>query len=145
VILYLDASALVKRYIDEPGSAEITALLANASHIGTANISRAEMTAALAKAMRMRVPTSLQASAARELFLDDWSAFIRIQITDFVVARACDYAWEHGLRGYDAVQLAAATVWAEALGDLVTFATFDRLLWQAARDVGLAVYPLDLL
>ena len=146
MILYLDASALVKRYVAEPGSEEVTSLIDDAMYIGTANISQAEVGAALAKAVRVRVRVLAleSASNSRRLFLRDWPSRIRIQITDSVIARAGKFAWEHGLRGYDAVQLAAATVWADALGERVTFAAFDRQLWRAAEQVGLTAYPSDL-
>ena len=52
MILYLDASALVKRYVAEPGSAEVSEAISRAEAIGTALISRAEVAAALAKAVR---------------------------------------------------------------------------------------------
>ena len=144
MILYLDASALVKRYVIEPGSEEVTSLIDDAMYVGTANISHAEVVAALAKAVRVHVLALESASNCRRLFLRDWPSRIRIQITDFVIARAGRFAWEHGLRGYDAVQLAAATVWADALGERVVFAAFDRQLWHAAEQVGLTAYPTDL-
>lgn len=53
-------------------------------------------------------------------------------------------AWEHGLRGYDAVHLAAALPWHEALGESVTVATYDKQLWQAAQSTGLVVWPESL-
>jgi len=54
MIVYLDARALVKRYIAEEGSDEVAALIGEGSAIGTAIISRAEVAAALTKAVRMR-------------------------------------------------------------------------------------------
>jgi hypothetical protein len=45
-----------------------------------------------------------------------------------VIARADILAWEHQLRGYDAVHLAAAVLWQEAIGAPVTMATFARQL-----------------
>jgi predicted nucleic acid-binding protein len=59
VILYLDASALVKRYVAEPGSAEVAALIGRAQAVGTGVVSRAEVAAALAKG---RAPDSSPAS-----------------------------------------------------------------------------------
>lgn len=52
MILYLDASALVKRYIAEPGTTEVAAAIRDADVVGTSVISRAETAAALAKAVR---------------------------------------------------------------------------------------------
>ena len=57
---------------------------------------------------------------------------------------ADDLAWQYGLRGYDAMHLAAALLWQDGLEESVTLATFDRQLWQAGRQSGLAVFPADL-
>ncbi len=51
---------------------------------------------------------------------------------------------EEGLRGYDAVQLAAALVWRDAVGQEVILATFDRELWEAAGRAGLRPWPENL-
>jgi predicted nucleic acid-binding protein len=141
VILYLDASALVKRYVAERGSGEVVAAVAAASWAGTAVISRAETAAALAKAVRMGIITQEDATAALTRFQREWPHFIRLQVTEALVARAAALAWSHGLRGYDAVHLAAALTWQDAMGQPVRVATFDRLLWQAARQAGLEVFP----
>jgi predicted nucleic acid-binding protein len=50
MIPYLDASALVKRYVQEPGSEEVSRLIARARVVGTSAITRVEVTAALARA-----------------------------------------------------------------------------------------------
>jgi hypothetical protein len=57
------------------------------------------------------------------------------------VERAEALAWDHGLRGYDAVQLASAHIWQESLGTEIVLATFDRQLWEAAPNVGLKAWP----
>jgi len=55
MIVYLDASALVKRYVSETGSPEVNALLATVAVAGTSVIIRAEVAAALAKSVRVGV------------------------------------------------------------------------------------------
>lgn len=49
MIVYLDASALVKRYVAESGSAELAELVECASLLGTSIVSRAEVATALGK------------------------------------------------------------------------------------------------
>ena len=68
MILYLDASALVKRYVAEPGSAEVDEAISKAEVIGTVLISRAEVAAALAKAVRMDALTREDALASLQVF-----------------------------------------------------------------------------
>ena len=68
MILYLDASALVKRYVAEPGSAEVARIIAEAEIVGTSLITRAETAAALAKAVRMGVLTQEAAVSSLQVF-----------------------------------------------------------------------------
>ncbi len=141
MIVYLDASALVKRYVAEAGSDEVASLIDAASVVGTSVVSRAEVAAALAKASRMQVLTLAEAEAALHAFSGEWTALARMQMTEMLVARAAAVAWEHGLRGYDAVHLATAQFWRDMLGERVTVATFDRQLWEAARAGELGAWP----
>jgi predicted nucleic acid-binding protein len=144
MIVYLDASALVKRYVAESGSAEVGQLIAQADAVGTSLISRAEVAAALAKAVRMDVLSRDEALAALQVFRAQWTDLARLQLTELILAQADSLAWEHGLRGYDALHLAAALFWQETLGEPVTLATFDLQLWHAGRAAGLLLWPVSL-
>ncbi|HLF26897.1 MAG TPA: type II toxin-antitoxin system VapC family toxin [Anaerolineae bacterium] len=141
MMVYVDASALVKRYIAEAASVSVDALIAQANVMGTGLISRVEVSAALAKAARMNWLTREAAVKAVQSFRAQWSDIIGVEITEAVVAKADTLAWDHGLRGYDAVHLACALLWQEAIGEPITLATFDRQLWDAAHQVGLEVWP----
>jgi predicted nucleic acid-binding protein len=144
MILYLDASALLKRYVAEPGSSDVSAAISSAQVTGTALLSRAEVEAALAKAVRLQALTREEGQASLQVFRNEWPDLVRVQVTEMVVAQAGNLAWDHGFRGYDAVHLAAASAWQDALGERVTLATFDKLLWTAAESVGLEAYPAHL-
>lgn len=144
MIVYADASALVKRYVTEPGSKEVIALTTTAVAVATALVSRAEVAAALARAVRMGVLDDQGGRRAQRRFSRDWPDLARVAVTEALVARAEALAWEHGLRGYDAVQLAAAITWRESVGEDVVLATFDRQLWDVAPEVGLEAWPKEL-
>jgi predicted nucleic acid-binding protein len=144
MIVYLDASALVKRYIAEAGSKEVGHLVTSADVLGTSLVTRAEVGAALAKAARSGALSQEQGRVALHVFRAQWSDLARLQIRETTVARADTLAWQHGLRGYDAVHLAAALLWQEAIAEPVTLATFDRQLWQSGQATGIAVWPEDL-
>lgn len=141
MIAYLDASALVKRYIVERGSQETIALTAESEMTATSIVSRAEVAAALAKAARTGLVTQDVARNAQRRFVGDWPDLIRARVTEALVERAGGLAWEHGLRGYDAVQLASALTWQESVGEEIVLATFDRQLWEAAKSTGLKAWP----
>jgi uncharacterized protein len=108
VIAYLDASALVKRYIVERGSRETIALTAGSEMTATSIVSRAEVSAALAKAARSGLVTDNIARSARRSFAGDWPDLVRVPVTEALVECAETLAWDQGLRGHDAVQLASA-------------------------------------
>ena len=144
MIAYLDASALVKRYVAEEGSTEVQKLIGQAAAVGTAIISRAEVAAALAKAVRMKLLPQDEAALALQTFCAEWETLVRLQMTEMLVARAASLAWDHGLRGYDAAHLAAALLWQDMLGESVTVACYDRKLWEAAKTTGLVAWPESL-
>jgi predicted nucleic acid-binding protein len=144
VIAYLDASALVKRYLVERGSRETIALTAGAEMTATSIVSRAEVAAAFAKAARTGLVTPDTARKAERQFARDWPDLIRVPVTEALVERADGLAWEHGLRGYDAVQLASALTWQESVGEEIVVATFDQQLWEAAKRTGLQTWPEQL-
>jgi predicted nucleic acid-binding protein len=144
VILYLDSSSLVKRYTKEAGSAQVNDLIDHARIAGTTVITCVEVTAALAKATRMGVVPREEALAALKLFRRQWPDFVRLHLDRAILSLAEAFAWEHGLRGYDAVHLATAASWQQTMGEPVTLATFDQQLWQAAQKVAVAAWPQEL-
>jgi uncharacterized protein len=141
VIAYLDASALVKRYLVERSSRETIAFTAESEIIATSIVTRVEVAAALAKATRIGIVTQARARDAQRSFTGDWQDLVRVPVTESVVERAETLAWDHGLRGYDAVQLASALTWQESVGTEIVLATFDQQLWEAAPKAGLKAWP----
>jgi|SRR5688572_8740948 len=140
-MLYLDTSALVKNYFEEPRSSEVRHCIAGHKLIATSTITRAESAAALAKAVRLGTLREATAKAGHQLFVREWKSYIRIRVTESLVARADGIAWSFGLRGYDAMHLAAALEWHDRMGKAITVATFDQELWRAAGDAGLDRFP----
>jgi predicted nucleic acid-binding protein len=141
MIAYLDASALVKRYVAEAGSAEVVELIGQAEAVGTTVISRGEVAAALAKASRIQVLPQAEAGSALKVFNRDWENLVRLQMTEGLVSRAASLAWDYGLRGSDAVHLASALSWQDMLGAAITVASYDRQLWEAVEANGLIAWP----
>ncbi len=142
MIVYFDTSALVKGYVEEAGSREVHALLDDKATIpGSAIIIEVEMAAALQKTVRLfNIAETLVAESWQD-FLDDWGAFTHLQVSESLVNRASRIAFDHKLRGYDSLHLAAAQMWQERLNLPITLATFDRDLWLAGREAGVEVWP----
>ena len=142
--LYLDTSALAKRYMAEEGSEAVRTIIEEAQAVGTAIITHSELTAALTTAIRTGRVDADVAADVRQDVLGDWANLQRIQITDGLVVEAGDLAWNHGLRGYDAVQLAAALAWRETIANTderFLFACFDNQLREAARAETVDTWP----
>ena len=143
-LLYADTSALFKRYVEEEASEAVLVRLEEAPSVGTSLITRVEVAAALAQAVRQDRMGRVEAQEAEREFLGDWDDFTRIAVTSAVANRAGHLAWEHDLRGYDAMQLAAALTWRDTIEggeDEVVFACFDHDLLRAATAVGLDTWP----
>ena len=141
MILYLDASALVKRYIQENGSEQVNAWVDAAEMVVTSLITRVEVAAAIARAGRMKLISPEEALATLRQFRSDWDSFQRLPITENTVIRGDVLAYEHHLRGYDATHLACALIWQETLGLPVTLATFDSQLLKAASEEEMEIRP----
>jgi predicted nucleic acid-binding protein len=102
----------------------------------TSIVSRAEIAAAFAKAVRAGLVKNLVARTAQRTFAGDWPDVVRVPVAELLVERAEALAWEYGLRGYDAVHLASALTWQESVGEQIVLATFDQQLWEAASERG---------
>ena len=144
MIAYFDASAIVKRYLVERGSRETIRLTAESEMIATSIVSRAEVAAGFARAARTGLVRQDRARRAQESFAGDWPDFVRVPVTHALVEQAETLAWNYGLRGYDAVQLASAIAWQESVGTEILLATFDRQLWETASKAGVRVWPAKL-
>jgi len=140
---YLDTSALLKLYVDEAGSDQTWQAL-QGNEAGTCLITWVEAAAALARRER-ELPQAQQTwSQARAGLAADWPALHHVQVTEALVQSAAELATAFGLRGYDAVQLAAARALHRALGGESFFLCFDRRLNRAAKllGIGLPVWAL---
>lgn len=146
MIVYFDTSALLKAYVQEEGSAEVLALMDQVDNLfGSIVLTKVEMASAIQRAIRTTGSASISATKAWEDFLDNWDAFTRLRVTAGTIEKASDFAWKYGLRGYDSLHLAAALIWQETLDAKVSFAAFDRDLWQAGRKAGLETWPAELI
>ena len=129
--LYVDASAVVKRYRNEIGRDEAVAAMDAASGVVSSRLTYVE------------VGRAIQAITDDDdlTLLNDWNlAWAQhqvIEVDDEIAAHALSLACYHGLRSSDAVHLASALT----LKVPMRFATWDARLWEAARAVGLRVVP----
>jgi len=135
--VFLDTSALAKRYIQEPGSEELEELfLSSASDVFVSTLSLPEFAAALGRKMRDREIGKRAATKAMKELEQDWNnLFIRIPITDSVALAASSLAIKYPLKGADAVHLAAAIAAGVSL-----FVASDRQLIKICTKLDIKSY-----
>ena len=141
---FFDSSAIVKRYVNEKGSAWVAAITdpTQGAVIYVAAISGVEATATFARKLRGRHVSQSNAATALSRFHHDFANEYRIiPISDAVISRSMVIAQVHALRGYDAVQLGAALEIngrRTALGAApLTLVTNDAEMLTAANTEGL--------
>lgn len=145
--VFADSSALVKLYADEPGHERVREL----PTLVVSQLARVEVPSAIWRKQRLG---ELDAGAARLLtsaFEADWSGteeelprFSVVTATVAVLDGAARLCAVHGLRAYDAVQLACASAARDAIPECRTFAAFDRRLRDAAAAEGFSLEPVVL-
>lgn len=145
-VFYADSSVLVKRHIQERGSAWVQTLVLaeNENVLVTAQISTVEIFSALNR--RCREGSLMRADYIR--IADDFSAVCEseykiIVLANDVIAESQRLLETYPLRAYDAVQLASAVVAQQVFergGALkLIFLSADERLLDAAKAEGLAV------
>lgn len=144
--LFCDASAIVKRYASEVGSSWVirTTDPALGNTIFVARITEVEVVSGVARRVREGTLSASDGSAGTVNLRKDFILHYRVvEITPALIDRAVSLVQAHGLRGYDAVQLAAAL---EVHTDRapfglppLTLCSADSALNAAALAEGLAV------
>jgi uncharacterized protein len=141
VSTFADSSALVELYLDEDQHEAVRAW----APLVVSQIARVEVPAALWRGHRRG---SFGAAAARTLvalFERDYHGprprFGIVAATGSVLDEAARLVGVHGLRAYDAVQLASARAAATADDRVRTFAAFDTRLRDAASREGFVLLP----
>ena len=132
--VYLDTSDLVKLYVDEPGSAEVQALVGRADVVATSVLAYAETRAAFARRRRERLMTAAEARSASRQLDADWPRLVTVICDDTLARAAGRLADAHGVRGADAVHLASfEEILSRCNDEELHFSCADDQLARAAR------------
>ncbi|HMG40121.1 MAG TPA: type II toxin-antitoxin system VapC family toxin [Acidimicrobiales bacterium] len=129
--LFLDTSALVRRYVHGPDQALVADAMAADDVWCASALCRSETLLAL---HRLAATPSQHARLWSRL-RDDWDAFVVVPVDDRCLARAVELGASYGLRTVDALHLAAA----DRLPRPASYATFDRHQIPAAAALGFDV------
>ncbi len=111
MIVYLDASALVKRYVQEPGSIWLRTLMdqAGPGTLVVSHLTRIEVIAALSRLQRAKPGRASELARLVQTFRRDVAEHLRVmRLTEGLLDSAEAVAMKHRLRAYDAIHLASA-------------------------------------
>ncbi|MCR6492403.1 type II toxin-antitoxin system VapC family toxin [Cellulomonas sp. P24] len=137
-LVYVDASAVLKLCVHEPGSPLASRLWDGADAVVTSRLCDAEVRATLAAAQRAGLLEPEDHGAAVRIWDRLAPSVYLVEVTAEIMATAARLIARHPVRGADAVHLASAL--AVASPDLVV-AVWDEHLAAAARAEGLTVVP----
>lgn len=138
-MIYLDSSALIKKYVVEKGTPEVRRFFARGELLWTSKVSQAEVWSAFARRRRGGDLTAAQYRAIARSFEQDWRSFAVVELSDDVARMIRRLVERHPLRAFDAIQLASA-IWAKQnLGEAVVFVGADEPLLKAAEAAALTV------
>ena len=129
--LFVDTSALVRRYVDEPGRDLVVETMANEPVWVASALARTE--AMITLHQLAGGPRQQQRLWSR--LRDDWDAFAVVPVDDRCLGRALELGSSFAMRIVDAIHLAAA----DRLPRPVRYLTFDRHQIPGAAALGLEV------
>ena len=138
MIVYFDASALVKLLVEEDGTEVAIDRWDGCDAAASSRLAYPEVRAALAAAARDGRLAAADLDRAEGEWEGYWSEVAQVELTPNVARAAGDLVRTHALRGADAVHLASALVLRTA--DLVV-AAWDRRVKAGAIAEGLSVAP----
>lgn len=146
-VYFIDSSALVKRYISETGSAWVVGLFEPTlnNEVFVAAITSVEIVAAITRRTRGGSISATDAATVCNQFRNDLQTEYQIiEITENIITSGMKLAETYGLRGYNAVQLAAGCAFntlciANSLPPIVFVLSADHNLNVAASSKDLIV------
>jgi predicted nucleic acid-binding protein len=131
VTLFVETSALVRRYVAEPGRDLVLDAMAGDETWVACALARTEAMVTL----HHLAPGPHSQARLWHAFRDDWDAFVVVPVDDRCLARAVELGSEFSVRVVDAIHLAAA----DRLPRPARYLTFERRQIPAAAALGFEV------
>lgn len=145
-LYYLEPSALIKRYVQEPGSIWLRAMMdeAGPGTLVVSHLARIEVIAALSRLQRARPGRASELAQLVHTFRRDVSERFRLMgLADGLLDVAEAIAMKHRLRAYDAVHLASALELRDAAagepGEEIVMVSADDEVLAAAQTERLGI------
>ena len=141
---FWDSSAIIPLCVKEPMTDTMLSHVKEDVHLVVWWGSAIECCSSLARLRRDGIITEKQEDLLRDLLHRMEERWTSVAPTDEVRSHARRLLLRHPLRAADAMQLAAALVWADGNPDQRGFVCLDQRLREAARSEGFSLFPRDL-
>jgi len=132
--LFLDSSAIVKRYIEEPGSDLVEDLCKEAAELGISVISLPEIVSALQRRIREGMIDDLQYKIIKKEFFKSLNDTVIYPLTESVIYKSVELLESYTLRSLDSIHLSCAIKW-----ECDYFVSADKQQLTAAKEEGIMV------
>ena len=130
-VLYLDTSALLRRFVADRQRPLVLDAMAEADQWVSSALSRSELQLALVHA----ATTPFERDRLWDAVRRDWDALWEVPVDGRCLVRATEIGATYGVTTVDAIHLAAA----DRLGRPVRYLTFERQQIPAAAELGFEV------
>ena len=138
---FWDSSAIIPLCVKEPATDTMIELAREDSDFAVWWGSGIECCSSLARLRRDKIITTAQEDLLRDLLQKMQGHWTEVEPTDEVRSHARRLLLRHPLRAADAMQLAAALVWADGSPEELGFVCLDQRLREAARSEGFLLLP----
>lgn len=132
-MIYLDSSALVKRYIEEEGSDKVNALLQQEPVAAASRLAYPEILAAITRRHKAGDIETPAFERVRRIFKADWASLVVVEMRAEVFRFVDRIIERHALKGADSVHLSTALWLKEVMKEDVVFVASDMELLKAAE------------
>lgn len=130
MVVFLDTSSLIKRYVEEPGSSEVDKFFDENNDIHLAPTTPIEIQSVLTRRLREKSITQATVHLALEEWKNEERSFTIALFNQRLRDAAIEVIEKTGIKTLDAIQLAAAQ-----LSDASVFVSSDKNLIKAAETI----------
>ncbi|KXK30164.1 MAG: hypothetical protein UZ01_01637 [Candidatus Brocadia sinica] len=135
-MIYLDTSALVKKYVAEEGSENLVTIM-QSSVIATSRPTYPEILSTFVRRFRVGDITNNKLKEMLKDFESDWDCFTILDIHEELLPIIKHLIEKHYLRGADSIHLSSALWLKDTINDEVAFVASDINLLNAASSENL--------
>jgi uncharacterized protein len=140
---YFDTSALIKRYVTEPGRPEVLQLLRKNECVVSA-VLPVEVRSALRRRVAEGTLDATRVARILKRFTADRAFWTFVEVSREVLAAAETLSAVHPLRALDAIHVASAQLFTDRVGSPVfTFVSADTRQTSAAAQLGMTTRHIE--